>query len=151
MMALGGLLVLVWGLMAASTTLVLVLPAQTSSTLSSEAGALSALLQNQAVAGTTGAQVVVEVSPAPVGSSATALARRVGGSVVGVSDGRAAAALILNAYRGQRVVVLGGLRDRQVMVERLMGGDALLGETSGPLLIAVPRFSRPSLLSLGPP
>lgn len=136
-----------WTLLAASTTLVIVVPAAGTARLD----ALVRLLD--AGQGTPRIEALVAADDPTVRAAATALAARLGLTArMAVGDRPASLArAALAAHRGGRVVVVAASRDGGSVVTALSGLEAGELRDGEVLLVAVPRFSRPTLMRLSVP
>ena len=133
-----------WTLLAASTTVVIVVPAAPEA----RADALARLLDSTGT--TPRVEALVAGDSVAVRARATALAARLDlaatMSVANSPTALARAALVAN--RGGRVVVVAASGDCPAVIDRLTGIEVGAPRAGEVFVVAMPRFSRPALLRL---
>lgn len=157
----GVLLAASWALRAASTTVVIVVPASRSADMPDLV--LAALGETRAallgaVLGVDGApdtrpQALVTTQAVAATSLAQPLARRLGLALSTVAAGSPdrLASNLLAQHRGERVVAVTEQAEVEVLVHALAGSQALTVPAHAVVVVAIPRFSRPAVLSLSMP
>ena len=159
--AAGVLLAAGWALRAASTTVVVVVPASRSADMPdlvvAALGETRAALLG-AVLGVDGApdtrpQALVTTQAVTATSLAQPLARRLGLTLSTVAAGAPdrLAWTLLAQHRGERVIAVAEQAEVEALVHTLAGSQTLNVPAHAVVVVAIPRFSRPAVLSLSMP